>query len=114
MKFKNYIENVNEDTNADYNGFTVSGNMIDISVQKADYTNLMEISIDGRRTLPNIKSAESFKNEYDEDSWLSIENTWAEVAKKHSKAADKLLQKFERDLNKVLKDLEKDLVKRIK
>jgi len=110
-KFKDFINNINEERDSDYNGLSAEGQMIRVQIQKAAKNNLMEIIVKANRPLVKLKSAESIKDEYREEDWIKIEKYWAKLAEVKSIELEKLVQDFEIKLNKIVIEMEKETAK---
>jgi len=104
-------EVITEEVISDYNGLTVYGDLITLSLNKAKYNNLMEIEVSGKFTLSNLKSAERLKSEYSEEDWDTIEKIWNRLSEKYGNKIEKQIKKFEQDLNNTIIDMEKELEK---
>ncbi len=72
---------------------------------------LVEIIVQGKRTLVKLKSVETLKREYAEENHKEIEKIWKELSDKESVKIEKLVQKFEDDLNSIIVEMEKEIAK---
>lgn len=109
--FIDIFNRMTEGHSATYHGIYVDGTVLDVNIEKAEFTNLMKIEFSGSKTLTGLKSVESLKSEYQESDWGKLEKYWENLAKKKSVEIDKLVKKFEKDLNSIIVSMEKDLSK---
>lgn len=92
---------------SDYNGIRVYGDVVNVSIKKADNNNTTELKVDGSKTLSKVQSAEKTKGEYLEDDWLTIEKQYESIMEKSQADIEKAVSIFEKSLAKIAKDLEK-------
>ncbi len=106
--FKDFLE---ETRDSDYNGIYVTGNALEVKIDRMQYNNMMQIQFSGNRALTSLKSADTLKSEYDDSDHSKLEKYWANLAKSKSIEIEKLVNRFEKDLNSVIVSMEKDLSK---
>ena len=104
MKFKEFLT---EDSHSDYNGVTIFGDLMTLSI-KQDYNDKLRLKIEAEAPLYRIKSVEDIKSEYQEKDWIEIEKIYEKIFNKESKDIEKLVKNFEKDLNKIIKSIEKE------
>lgn len=105
---KTFREWLNEERKADEYGLNVSGHLIDLSIRMGK-NKLVEVQIQGKRTLQQLKSIETLKREYSEDNFKELEKIWKNLADKESKKIEKLVQDFEENLNTIILEMEKEI-----
>ena len=105
-----FREWLNEERKSNEYGLDVAGAMLDVSV-KMSKNKLVEVQVQGKRTLPKLKSIETLKREYAEDNHKELEKIWKDLADKKSKLIEKLVLDFEKDLNSIIIDMEKEIAK---
>jgi len=110
MEFKELFEQaLTEKVEVDSNdwGFSADGEYVRVSVNKAKYNDLTELTIKGTRILGKIKSSEYVKGQYQEKDWVTIEKFYAKEMEQASKEVAKAVAIFEKSLEKTFKNLEK-------
>ena len=105
---KTFREWLNEERKADEYGLNVSGHLIDLSIRMGK-NKLVEVQVQGKRTLQQLKSIETLKREYTEDNFKELEKIWKNLADKESKKIEKLVQDFEENLNTIILEMEKEI-----
>ncbi len=105
---KTFREWLNEERKADEYGLNVSGHLIDLSIRMGK-NKLVEVQVQGKRTLQQLKSIETLKREYSEDNFKELEKIWKNLADKESKKIEKLVQDFEENLNTIILEMEKEI-----
>jgi hypothetical protein len=108
MKFKDLI---NEETSSNEFGLSASGKVLYASIKKADNNNLVELNVQGKRTLIDIPSVETLQDEYNEEDADKLSKIWEKLAKDKSKDLEKAIKSFESDLEKIISSMEKELKK---
>lgn len=106
MDFKNFLSE--ERTSNEY-GFIATGQLIDLGVKMNPKNSLIEITVQGKKSLTSPKSVQRLKAEYDENDFKQIEQIWKKVSKEKSKIAEELIKEFENDLNSLIIDMEKEI-----
>ena len=91
-------------------GLEVQGELLDVSI-KMQKNKLVQVEVQGKRTLSNLKSIETLKREYSEDNHKELERIWKNLADKESAKIEKLVQKFEENLNSIIVEMEKEIAK---
>lgn len=105
--FREYLAEARKGT--EY-GLDVQGHLLDVSI-KMQKNRLMEVVVQGKKTLNKLKSIEVLKREYTEDNHKELEIIWKELAEKESAKVEKLVQKFEEELNDIILEMEKEIAK---
>ena len=105
--FREFLE---ESRKSNEYGLDVEGQLIDLSI-KMQKNKLVEISVQGKRTLVKLKSIETLKREYTDDNHKELERIWKNLAEKESAKIEKLVQKFEENLNSIIVEMEKEIAK---
>lgn len=109
-KLGTFREWLNEERKSNEYGLDVSGHLLDLSI-KMQKNKLIEISVQGKKTLVKLKSVETLKREYAEENHKEIEKIWKNLAERESVKIEKLVQKFEDDLNSIIIEMEKEIAK---
>ena len=107
-KLGTFREWMNEERKSNEYGLDVSGHLLDLSI-KMQKNKLIEISVQGKKTLVKLKSVETLKREYTEENHKEIESIWKNLANKESAKIERLVQKFEDDLNSIIVEMEKEI-----
>ncbi len=107
-KLGTFREWLNEERKSNEYGLDVSGHLLDLSI-KMQKNKLIEISVQGKKTLVKLKSVETLKREYTEENHKEIEKIWKNLAERESVKIEKLVQKFEDDLNSIIVEMEKEI-----
>ena len=107
-KLGTFREWMNEERKSNEYGLDVSGHLLDLSI-KMQKNKLIEISVQGKKTLAKLKSVETLKREYAEENHKEIEKIWKNLAERESAKIEKLVQKFEDDLNSIIVEMEKEI-----
>jgi hypothetical protein len=107
-KLGTFREWLNEERKSNEYGLDVSGHLLDLSI-KMQKNKLIEISVQGKKTLVKLKSVETLKREYAEENHKEIEKIWKNLAERESVKIEKLVQKFEDDLNSIIVEMEKEI-----
>ena len=107
---KSFREWLNEERKFNEYGLGVAGHLIDVSI-KMGKNKLVEVEVQGKRTLAKLKSIETLKREYTEDNFKELEIIWKNLADKESKKIEKLVQDFEENLNNIILGMEKEIDK---
>jgi hypothetical protein len=105
-----FREWLNEERKSNEYGLEVEGQLLDMSL-KMNKNKLIEVQVQGKRTLLKLKSIETLKREYSEDNHKDIEHIWKDLADKKSKLIEKLVLDFEKELNDIIIDMEKQIDK---
>ena len=105
---KTFREWLREAKTSNEYGLNVDGELIDLSI-KMGKNKLVEISVQGKRTLPKLKSVETLKREYSEENHKELEKIWKDLSAKESIKIEKLLKDFEKNLNDVILEMEKEI-----
>lgn len=105
--FREFLE---ESRKSNEYGLDIEGQLIDLSI-KMQKNKLVEISVQGKRTLVKLKSIETLKREYTEDNHKELERIWKNLAEKESAKVEKLVKDFEESLNNIILEMEKEIVK---
>lgn len=72
---------------------------------------MVEVSIQGKRTLVKLKSVETLKREFTEDNHKELEKIWKDLSEKESVKIEKLVKDFENNLNNIILEMEKEISK---
>ena len=107
---KTFREWLREAKTSNEYGLSADGELIDLSI-KMGKNKLVEISIQGKRTLPKLKSVETLKREYSEENHKELEKIWKNLAEKESAKVEKLVKDFENNLNAIILEMEKEISK---
>ncbi len=91
-------------------GLEVQGELLDVSI-KMQKNKLVQVEVQGKRTLSNLKSIETLKREYSEDNHKELERIWKDLADEKSKLIEKLVFDFEKNLNNIIINMEKEISK---
>lgn len=110
MKIGTFREFLEESRKSTEYGLDVQGHLLDVSIQMQK-NKLIEVSVQGKRTLSKLKSVETLKREYTEDNHKEIERIWKNLAEKESAKVEKLVQDFEENLNNIILEMEKEIAK---
>ena len=105
--FREFLE---ESRKSNEYGLDIEGQLIDLSI-KMQKNKLVEISVQGKRTLVKLKSIETLKREYTEDNHKELERIWKNLAEKESAKIEKLVKDFEENLNNIILEMEKEIGK---
>lgn len=102
MEFKEWLKEkrLEEARTSNEYGLDVAGHLIDLSI-KMSKNKLVEVIIQGKKTLTKLKSIETLKREYTEDNYKELEKIWKDLAEKKSVKIEKLVKDFEEDLNSI-------------
>ena len=110
MSIGTFREWLNEERKSNEYGLDVEGQLIDVSIKMGKNT-LVEVVVQGKRTLAKLKSIETLKREYTEDNHKELERIWKNLADKESKKIEKLVQDFEENLNNIIIEMEREITK---
>jgi hypothetical protein len=110
MNIGTFREWLNEERKFNEYGLEVQGHLIDVSI-KMSKNKLVEVEVQGKRTLQKLKSIETLKREYSEDNHKELEKIWKTLADKESKKIEQLVQDFEENLNNIIIEMEKEIQK---
>ena len=91
-------------------GLNVNGELIDLSI-KMGKNKLVDVSIQGKRTLAKLKSVETLKREYSEENHKELEKIWKNLSERESVKIEKLVKDFENNLNNIILEMEKEISK---
>ena len=109
-KIGTFREWLREERKSNEYGLEVQGELLDVSI-KMQKNKLVQVEVQGKRTLSNLKSIETLKREYSEDNHKELERIWKDLADEKSKLIEKLVFDFEKDLNNIIIDMEKEISK---
>ena len=93
---ENFYNFINEDRHFNEYGMDVDGQILDVSI-KMGKSSLIEIQVQGKRTLSKLKSIDRLKKEFSEGE------------DKNSKIVQDIIDDFEFKLNKVIIDMQKEI-----
>jgi len=88
---------------------TVDTDLITVSIKSNKHNDLLNLSINGSKTITDFKSLEALYSEYKESSHKGLDKLYT---KSFTKAEDELIKAtkaFEASTNKILAELTKDL-----
>lgn len=105
--FREYLE---ESRKSNEYGLDVQGHLLDVSI-KMQKNKLIEVQVQGKRTLIKLKSIETLKREYTEDNHKELERIWKNLTDKESAKIEKLVQEFEESLNIIVIEMEREIGK---
>jgi len=87
-------------------GITGYGDIVSVFIKKAKHNDLMEVEVQGNKTLPKIKSLETLLGQYKEDDWVTLEKIYKKYTAEASSEVAKAITEFEKSLAKAFKILE--------
>ena len=108
MKIGTFREFLEESRKSNEYGLDVQGHLLDVSIQMQK-NKLIEVSVQGKRTLSKLKSVETLKREYTEDNHKELERIWKNLADKESTKIEKLVQNCEKDLNNIILEMQDEI-----
>ena len=111
MKNKNTFMDmlsVTEDRHFNEYGMDVDGQLLDVSI-KMGKSSLIEIQVQGKRTLSKLKSIDRLKKEFSESENKKLEQIWLKLSDKNSKIVQDIIDDFEFKLNKVIIEMQKEI-----
>ena len=91
-------------------GLDVQGHLLDVSI-KMQKNRLVQIEVQGKKTLQKLKSIDSLKREYTEDNHQELERIWKNLAERKSAKIEKLVLDFEENLNNIILEMEREISK---
>lgn len=103
-----FIDYLQESRKSDECGFVINGQLIDISL-KMGKSSLISVEISGKRTLPELKSIDRLKKEYNDSSHKELEKFWSKLSEKNAKSIENLVNAFEKNLNDIIINMQKDV-----
>lgn len=89
-------------------GMEVDGQLLDVSI-KMGKSLLVEVQVQGKRTLSKLKSIDRLKKEFSETEHKKLEDIWKKLSDKNSKLVQDIIDDFEFKLNKVIIDMQKEI-----
>lgn len=105
-----FIDYITESRKTDEYGIIINGELLDVSL-KMSKNNLIQINVNGKRTLPELKSIEILKKEYEETSYKELEKFWSTLSEKNAKLIENLVTNFEKNLNDIIINMQKEVNK---
>lgn len=105
---ENFYNFINEDRHFNEYGMDVDGQILDVSI-KMGKSSLIEIQVQGKRTLSKLKSIDRLKKEFSEGEHKKLEQIWLKLSDKNSKIVQDIIDDFEFKLNKVIIDMQKEI-----
>jgi len=102
--FKKIVQSISESLQSD-------GSIADLHLQKSHSNNLLELSMDLKRSVTFVKSLDSIKAEYEESQYDEIEKRYAKIEQSYTKDFHKIHKDFEKDINLLLQKMGKDIKK---
>jgi hypothetical protein len=97
-----------EDRHFNEYGMDVDGQLLDVSI-KMGKSSLIEVQVQGKRTLSKLKSIDRLKKEYSEENHKALEKIWSNMSSEKSKEVQEIINDFENKLNKVIIEMQKEI-----
>lgn len=97
-----------EDRHFNEYGMDVDGQLLDVSI-KMGKSSLIEVQVQGKRTLSKLKSIDRLKKEYSEENHNALEKIWSNMSSEKSKEVQEIINDFENKLNKVIIEMQKEI-----